>query len=80
MHVIARFRRDRRLGRHQRIDVLLMTTYKNMATLDNLDDRMEVLTAATLNQNREQANQAFGARGAMRAPVGGRLLRQLILR
>lgn len=41
---------------------------------------MEVLTAATLNQNREPANQAFGARGAMRAPVGGRLLRQLILR
>jgi hypothetical protein len=54
MHVIARFRRDRRLGRHQRIDVLLMTTYKNMATLDNLDDRMEVLTAATLNQNRNR--------------------------
>jgi hypothetical protein len=53
MHVIARFRRDRRLGRHQRIDVL-MTTYKNMATLDNLDDRMEVLTAATLNQNRNR--------------------------
>jgi hypothetical protein len=61
-------------------DVLLTTTYKNMAALDNLDDRMETITASTLNQNREQANQAFGARGAMRDAVGGRLLRQLILK
>jgi hypothetical protein len=58
-------------------DVLLTTTYKNMAALDNLDERMEAVTASTLKQNREQANQAFGARGEMRDPVGGRLLRQL---
>jgi hypothetical protein len=61
-------------------DVLLMTTYKNMAALDNLDDRMEAVTASTLNQNREQSNQAFGSRSTMRDPVGGRLLRQLILK
>jgi len=61
-------------------DVLLMTTYKNMAALDNLNDREEAIAASTLNQNREQASQAFGARGAMRDPVGGRLLRQLILK
>src|SRR5215211_6647013 len=40
-------------------DVLLMTTYKNMAAFDNLNERMEAVTASTVNQNREQSNQAF---------------------
>ena len=61
-------------------DVLLLTTYKNMAAFDNLDNRMDAVTAATVNQNRDQSNQAYSARGAMRDPVGGRLLRQLILK
>jgi hypothetical protein len=61
-------------------DVLLTTTYKNMAALDNIDDRTEAIAASTLNQNRAQASQAFGARGEMRDPVGGRLLRQLLLK
>lgn len=61
-------------------DVLLVTTYKNMAALDNLDDRTEPIVAATLSQNREQANQAFVGRGTMRDAVGQRLLRQLILK
>jgi hypothetical protein len=61
-------------------DVLLTTTYKNMAALDNLDDRTDAVMASTLNQNRAQASQAFGDRGAMRDAVGGRLLRQLILK
>jgi hypothetical protein len=61
-------------------DVLLMTTYKNMAALDNLDDRSEAVVASALKQNREQANQAFSDRGVMRDAVGGRLLRQLILK
>jgi hypothetical protein len=61
-------------------DVLLITTYKNMAALDNLNDRMDAVTASTLNQNRDQSNQAFAARGTMRDVVGGRLLRQLILK
>jgi hypothetical protein len=61
-------------------DVLLTTTYKNMAALDNLDDRTDAVAASTLNQNRSQANQAFGDRGAMRDAVGARLLRQLILK
>ena len=61
-------------------DVLLTTTYKNMAALDNLDDRTDPITTSTLNQSRVQANQAFGDRGAMRDAVGARLLRQLILK
>ncbi|HEX6434517.1 MAG TPA: hypothetical protein VFZ87_09740 [Gemmatimonadales bacterium] len=61
-------------------DVLLVTTYKNMAALDNLEDRTEPIVASTLNQNRDQANQAFAGRGPMRDIVGNRLLRQLILK
>ena len=61
-------------------DVLLTTTYKNMAAFDNLDDRTDPITASTLNQSRAQANQAFGDRSAMRDAVGGRLLRQLVLK
>ena len=61
-------------------DVLLMTTHKNMAAFDNLNERMDAVTASAVNQNREQSSEAFAARGAMRDPVGGRLLRQLILK
>jgi hypothetical protein len=61
-------------------DVLLTVTYKNMAALDNLDDRTDPIIASSLSQSREQSNQAFAGRGAMRDPVGGRLVRQLILK
>jgi hypothetical protein len=61
-------------------DVLLTTTYKNMAALDNLDDRTDAIATSILNQSRAQASQAFGERGAMRDAVGARLLRQLILK
>jgi hypothetical protein len=61
-------------------DVLLVTTFKNMAALDNLQDRTEPIMAATVSQNREQANQAYVGRGSMRDAVGQRLLRQLILK
>jgi hypothetical protein len=61
-------------------DVLLTTTYKNMAALDNLEERIEPVERATLSQSREQANQAYVDRGAMRDAVGTRLMRQLILK
>ena len=61
-------------------NVLLVTTYKNMAALDNLNDRTDPIAASTLNQNGEQANQAFANRGEMRDAVSQRLLRQLILK
>ena len=61
-------------------DVLLVTTYKNMAALDNLQDRTDPIMASALNQNREQANQASAGRGPMRDLVGTRLVRELILK
>jgi len=61
-------------------DVLLVTTYKNMAALDNLQDRTDPIMASALNQNREQSNQASAGRGPLRDLVGTRLLRQLILK
>jgi hypothetical protein len=39
-------------------DVLLVTTYKNMAALDDLEDRMDPITASVLSQNREQGAPA----------------------
>jgi len=61
-------------------DVLLTVTYKNMAALDSLTDRTEAAASSVLHQTREQAGEAFGARGSMRDPVGSRIVRQLILR
>jgi hypothetical protein len=61
-------------------NVVLTTTYRNMAALDNLRDRVDPVVASTLSQTPEQANQAFAGRGAMRDPVGARLVRQLILK
>jgi hypothetical protein len=61
-------------------NMLLSVTYKNMAALDNLRDRTEPVAARALERTPEQMTQANIERGAIRDPVGGRLLRQLILK
>lgn len=61
-------------------NMLLSVTYKNMAALDNLRDRAEPVAARALGTTPEQMTQANIERGAIRDPVGGRLLRQLILK
>lgn len=61
-------------------NVVLAVTYKNMAALDNLRERAEPVTTRTLNMSPEQIARSRVERGALRDQVGGRLLRQLILK
>ncbi len=60
-------------------DVILTTTYKNLGAMDNLDARMDPIAKKTWSSI-DESNKAFADRGKMRTTVGGRLLRQLILK
>ena len=61
-------------------NMVLTTTFRNMAALDNLRDRSEPIALRTTNRTVEQAAQANIERGQMRDLVGNRLMRQLILK
>jgi len=61
-------------------NMVLRVVYKNMAALDNLRDKTEPLAHGVTNLSPEQAAQASAERGAMREQVGGRILRELILK
>ena len=61
-------------------NMVLTTTYKNMAALDSLRDRAEPVANRTLNTTPEQRAQETIEREAMREQVGSRLLRRLQLR
>ncbi|HPF25048.1 MAG TPA: hypothetical protein P5528_12405 [Steroidobacteraceae bacterium] len=60
-------------------DVILTTTYKNLGAMDNLDARMDPI-AKKVWSSVDESNKAFADRGKMRTSVGGRLLRQMILK
>jgi hypothetical protein len=61
-------------------NMVLTVTYKSMAALDNLRDKMEPIQQRVLNLSPEQAAQGTIERAAMREQIGGRLLRQLTLK
>jgi hypothetical protein len=61
-------------------NMVLRVIYKNMAALDNLRDKTEPLQHGVTNLSPEQAAQASIERNAMRDAVGGRLLREIILK
>jgi hypothetical protein len=60
-------------------NVVLTTSYKNMAGLDNLDDRSDPLTKQVYG-SLEKDNEAMVKRGDMREIVGDRLIRELIIK
>lgn len=60
-------------------NMVLTTTYKNMAALDNLDDRTDPIQKQVYG-SLEKGNEGVVQRGEIRALVGSRLLRQLIIR
>jgi hypothetical protein len=60
-------------------DIVLTTTFKNMAALDNLDDRTDPIVKQVLGSN-EKANEGMVKRGEMRDLVGNRLMRELIIK
>jgi hypothetical protein len=61
-------------------NVALAVTYKNMAALDNLRDRSEPVATQALSTTPEKLAQASAERDAIRDVIGGRLLRQQILK
>jgi hypothetical protein len=60
-------------------NLILTTTYKNMAALDNLDDRTDPMLKQVMGST-QKSNEGLVSRGEMRDLVGTRLLRELILR
>lgn len=62
----------------QEPDLLLTTTYANMAALDRIEEGEEV--AAKVVGNTELQNKAYIDREAMREVLGAQLVRELVLK
>ena len=60
-------------------DLILMVTYKNMAALDNLDDRESAIDEKFWG-SRQKANDATIDREKMREVLGGEFIRELVLK
>lgn len=60
-------------------DLVLAVTYKNMAALDNLDERSEPVLEKVWS-SRDKANEAAIGREKMREVLGGELIRELVLK
>ena len=60
-------------------NLALTTTYKNMAALDNLRDRVDPIQSQVFG-SMEKSSAAMVKRGEMREVVGGRQLRELIIK
>lgn len=63
----------------QEPDLILTTTYKNMAALDNLDERVDEVSEKVIG-SRQKANEAQISRGSMRDVLGSELVRELVLK
>ncbi len=59
-------------------DIILTTTYANMAALDRIDEG-EAVAAKVMGSNAAQ-NKGFIDRGVMREVLGGDLIRELVLK
>ncbi|MEO6002073.1 MAG: hypothetical protein ABIZ04_25095 [Opitutus sp.] len=60
-------------------DLILAVTYKNMAALDNLDERSAAIVEK-VEGSRQKSNDAAIARGPMRDVLGSELIRELVLK
>ncbi|MFO1427100.1 MAG: hypothetical protein U1F11_09010 [Steroidobacteraceae bacterium] len=60
-------------------DLILTVTYKNMAALDNLDDKLEAIEAKVFG-SQQKANEGQISREAMRTVLGSELIRELVLK
>jgi hypothetical protein len=60
-------------------DIYLLTTYKNMAALDNLSARLDPIYEKLQGSMAEQ-NKAYIDRGKMRTVLGDELIRQMVLK
>ena len=60
-------------------DIYLLTTYKNMAALDDLSARLDPIYEKLQGPMAEQ-NKAYIERGKMRTVLGDELIRQMVLK
>ena len=60
-------------------DIYLLTTYKNMAALDDLSARLDPIYEKLQGSMAEQ-NKAYIDRGKMRTVLGDELIRQMVLK
>lgn len=60
-------------------NLALTTVYKNMAALDNLNDRTDPIVQQVFGSN-QKSNALMVKRGEIREVIGGRLLRQLVIK
>jgi L-rhamnose mutarotase len=60
-------------------DLYLVTTYKNMAAMDGLDDRSDAIQEKIFGNQQQQSAATIG-RGKMRTLVGEETMRQVILK
>lgn len=58
-------------------NLVLTTTYANMAALDNLDARVDPIVQQVMGRDRAQSAEAGVQRGQMRRLIGDQLFRQL---
>ena len=59
-------------------NLVLTTTYANMAALDNLDARVDPIVQQVMGRDRAQSAEAGVQRGPMRRLIGDQLYRQLL--
>jgi len=57
-------------------NLYLVTTYKNLAAMDGLQDRMEAIQEKLIG-NQEARDSAMAARGKMRSMVGSEVIRKV---
>ena len=60
-------------------DLILTVTYKNLAAMDGLEDKVESV-GKTIWATRQKANEAEISREAMREVLGSELIRELVLK
>ena len=58
-------------------DMYLVVMYPNMAALDDMDAKMDPITAKVTKMNFQQADEASGKRSVMRTILGSEMLREL---
>jgi hypothetical protein len=58
-------------------DMYLVVMYPNMAALDDMEAKMDPITAKVTQMNYLQADEASGKRSVMRTILGSELLREL---
>ena len=60
-------------------DLMLMTQYKDLATMEANQDKAEAVTNKALNSNDQKMIQGYQERASWREIIGNRLAREIIL-